>query len=216
LFDLGLELIARAERERTDCAHAVVHRDGLLVALLAARPLRLRNLAGLALDRTLVFRGTHWWIEFPAPDTKTKEPIEVPWPEPLAAPLEAYLARDRRVLAQLRGGSMHSVGGALWISRHGLPLSRETIYGCIRGRTLEGLGRAINPHLFRDCVATSIAIDDPRHIHIASRLLGHRKISTAEQYYNQARGIEASRLLQDVVLSLRRCDDAPSSQADHR
>ena len=58
LFDLGLGLIARAERERTACGHAVVHRDGLLVALLAARPLRLRNLAGLAFDRTLISAQT--------------------------------------------------------------------------------------------------------------------------------------------------------------
>jgi integrase/recombinase XerD len=104
LFDLGLSLIVRAVRGHTACARAVVYRDGLLIALLAARPLRLRNLVSLALDRTLVFRGTKWWIEFPAADTKAKEPIEVPWPEPLLAPLETYLACHRGVLAQLRGG----------------------------------------------------------------------------------------------------------------
>jgi hypothetical protein len=30
--------------------------------LLASRPLRLRNLAGLILNRTLVQRGDGWWI----------------------------------------------------------------------------------------------------------------------------------------------------------
>jgi integrase len=90
------------------------------------------------------------------------------------------------------------------------------IYGCIRARSREGLGRAINPHLFRDCVATSIAIDDPHHVHVASRLLGHRKMSTTEQHYNLARSVEASRLLQNVVLALRRGDQAPCSQVDHR
>ena len=176
----------------------------MLVALLAARPLRLRNLTDLALDRTLVLRGTQWSIEFPASDTKTREAIELPWPELLVAPLEIYLARHRRVLAQLRGGSLVSVGGALWISRHGSPMSREAIYGRIKARTLEGLGRAINPHLFRDCAATSIAIDDPDHVRVALPLLGHRAISTTERYYNQARNVEASRLMQKVLLSLRR------------
>jgi integrase/recombinase XerD len=208
LFDLGIALMTGAERERTACARAVIYRDGLIVALLAARPLRLRNLEGLALDRTLVSRGNQWWIEFPASDTKTKEAIELPWPEPLVTPLETYLARHRSVLAQLRGGSMLSCNGALWISSHGLPMNRRTIYACIRARTLEGLGRAINPHLFRDCAATSIAIDDPGHVRIASRLLGHRTVSTTENYYNQARGIEASRLMQNALLSLRRGDDA--------
>jgi hypothetical protein len=112
LFDLGLALMTEAERERTACARALVHRDGLLVALLAARPLRLRNLADLGLDRTLLLRGTQWWIEFPGSGTKTKEPIELPWPKLLLAPLEIYLARHRSVLAQLRRGSMPSVGGA--------------------------------------------------------------------------------------------------------
>jgi len=73
----------------------------------------------------------------------------------------------------------------------------------ITTRTCEVLGRAINPHLFRDCVATSIAIEDPRHIGIAWRLLGHRSPSTTEMYYNQARSVEASRRLQGYLLSLR-------------
>jgi integrase len=68
----------------------------------------------------------------------------------------------------------------------------------------EGLGQAINPHLFRDCAATSIAIDDPDHVRIASPLLGHRAISTTENYYNQVRSVEASRLMQNLLLSLRR------------
>jgi hypothetical protein len=114
LFDLGLGLMTGAERENSAGARAAAYRDGLIIALLAARPLRLRNLAGLALDRTLVSRGSQWWIEFPASDTKTKEPIELPWPEILVAPLETYLARHRGVLAQLRGGSTLSIGGALW------------------------------------------------------------------------------------------------------
>jgi integrase/recombinase XerD len=202
LFDLGAALMARAEQENTECARAMTYRDGLIIALLAARPLRLRNLAGLVLDRTLASRGTQWWIEFPALETKTKEPIELPWPVPLVAPLETYLARHRGVLAQLRGGSTRSVGGALWISRHGSPMGRRAIYGCIKARTLEGLGRAINPHLFRDCAATTIAIEDPGHVGIAARLLGHRTASTTEKYYNQAHSVEASRLMQKFLLSL--------------
>ena len=68
---------------------------------------------------------------------------------------------------------------------------------------LDGLGRAINPHLFRDCAATSIAIDDPGHVGIACRLLGHRAASTTERYYNHARGVEASGLMQKHSLALR-------------
>jgi hypothetical protein len=119
LFDLGIALMTGAEQVHTACARAVVYRDGLIIALLAARPLRLRNLTGLALDRTLVSRGIQWWIEFPASETKTEEPIELPWPEPLVGCLETYLARHRGVLAGLRKGSTQPVGGALWLSKKG-------------------------------------------------------------------------------------------------
>jgi integrase len=65
------------------------------------------------------------------------------------------------------------------------------------------LGQPINPHLFRDCAATSVAIDDPAHIGIASRLLGHRTGSTSERYYNQARSVEASHLMQKYLRARR-------------
>ena len=82
-------------------------------------------------------------------------------------------------------------------------MTRNQIYMRVTARTRDGLGRSINPHLFRDCAATSIAIDDPDHIGIASRLLGHRAASTTERYYNHARGVEASRLMQQHILALR-------------
>jgi len=47
------------------------------------------------------------------------------------------------------------------------------------------------------------AIDDPAHIGIASRLLGHRSGSTTARYYNQARRVEASRLMQELLLARR-------------
>ena len=69
---------------------------------------------------------------------------------------------------------------------------------------LKSLGHTINPHLFRDCAATSLAIEDPRHVRIAASLLGHRRFKTTERYYIQARNIEASRIMQNFLLSLRR------------
>jgi hypothetical protein len=66
---------------------------------------------------------------------------------------------------------------------HGLPMTDNAIYDRIVARTREGLGQPINPHLFRDCAATSVAIDDPAHIGIASRLLGSR-FTFAERSWN--------------------------------
>jgi integrase/recombinase XerD len=137
LFELGIGLMMAASRLNTACERAMSFRNGLIIALLAARPLRLRNLAGLVLDRTLVSRGTQWWIEFSGVATKNGEVIELPWPEPLATPLETYLVRHREVLVQMCRRSTRPAGGALWVSKTGSPMSQEAIYHCITTRTCE-------------------------------------------------------------------------------
>ena len=204
LLDLGVDLVAAAERRNAACDRATTFRDGLMIALLAARPLRLANLVGLTLDRTLVLRGKQWWIQIPAMETKNREPIELAWPELLVPFLDVYLTCHRPVLALRHGRWTRPIGEALWLSTDGSPMTRRAIYDRITRCTRKGLGRAINPHLFRDCAATTLAIEDPRHVRIASRLLGHRTCSTTEKYYNQARNIEASRTMQNYLLSLRR------------
>jgi integrase/recombinase XerD len=78
LLDLGLEMMTRAPSVRAGRRRLITYRDGLLIALLAARPLRIRNLAGLALDCTVVLRDAAWWIEIPGIETKTRDPIEAP------------------------------------------------------------------------------------------------------------------------------------------
>jgi integrase/recombinase XerD len=159
LFDLGLGLMAAAERKNPECRRATVYRDGLLIALLAVRPLRMRNLVGLTLDHTLVLRGAQWWIQIPAAETKTMEPHEVLWPDTLIASLEVYLARHRPALAQRHGRWTRAGGQALWLSNDGSPMTRRGIYDRITRCTLKGLGKPINPHLFRDCAATTIALE---------------------------------------------------------
>ena len=203
LFDLGLDLMAGAEKENTMRRCATSYRDGLIVAVLAARPLRLRNLAGFMLDRTLVSRGDGWWIQISAAETKNREPIELPWPDTLVLALETYLAQYRPVLARMRGRWSRPSGGALWLSTDGSPMTRMAIYDRIIARTRNGLHRPINPHLFRDCAATSIAIEDPAHVGVATRLLGHRTRGTTERYYNQARSIEAARRHQELMIGIR-------------
>jgi integrase/recombinase XerD len=161
LLDLGLDLLAQAENENTVRRRAITYRDGLIIALLAVRPLRLRNLAGLVLDHNLVRRGDGWWLEVAAEETKNKDPIELPWPDALVPALEIYLNRYRPFLARMRGRWSRPCGEALWLSTDGSPMTKMAIYDRVVGRTQEALGHPINPHLFRDCAAASIAIDDP-------------------------------------------------------
>ena len=203
LLALGCTLMQEAPTQSTDRLRAMQFRDGLLIALLAARSLRLKNLTGLALERSLVRRGEEWWIIIPAEETKTHEPIEAPWPEALNTALATYLATYRPILCRLRNRWTRRIGPALWVSTHGSPMGERALYDVIVGQTKTAFGRSVNPHLFRDCAATSIAVEDPAHVRIASQLLGHRSTSTTERYYNQAQAIDAARRYQDFLVALR-------------
>src|SRR5262249_4154335 len=158
LFDLGFELMEKANNETTTLRRFKAFRDGLMIGLLASRPLRLRNITGLVLDRNLVRREDGWWIQIPAFETRSTTPIEVPWPDKLVPHLEIYLAEHRSGIAALRGLRSGTTSDALWLSMYGLPMTDNGIYDRVVARTREGLGQPINPHLFRDCAVTSVAI----------------------------------------------------------
>jgi integrase len=64
-------------------------------------------------------------------------------------------------------------------------------------------GRPINPHLFRDCIATSIAIHDPKNVRMAATILGHNSFATTERHYNLARTLEAGRSYAEAVTARR-------------
>jgi integrase/recombinase XerD len=98
LHDLGLKRMAKADAENTQHRRALVYRDGLLISLLSARPLRLGNLAGLVLGRTLIRRADGWWIAIPAVEIKNRAPIDYSWPAGLTSHLEAYLSDHRSLL----------------------------------------------------------------------------------------------------------------------
>ena len=70
-------------------------------------------------------------------------------------------------------------------------------------RTRREFGRGLFPHIFRDCVATAVAIDNPKHIGDASLILGHADHSTTEKHYNHARSLDASRRHAAMLASLR-------------
>jgi integrase len=207
LLALGRRLMQQAEARTGDlppCRRAVLHRNGLAIALLAARPLRLKNLAALELGRHLVRVGERWRLVIPGAETKTGRPLELPFPEVLVPALERYLAVHRPVLAAQRGQTHGTAGAALWLSATGGPLSAGTLAFHVTALTRAAFGRAVSPHLFRDCAATSLAIEDPAHVRIAAQVLGHGSFRTTERHYNLAQGQQAASAWHETLDGLRR------------
>jgi integrase/recombinase XerD len=175
----------------------LAYRDGLMIALLASRPLRRRNFAAIEIGRQLIRVGQGFHLVFDGSETKSGQPIETDVPAGLAAPLEHYLARIRPRFPQ---ASTHR---ALWAGLKGRGLGGQAIYDTVAARTRAAFGHVVNPHLFRDCAATTIAIAQPGQIGVARDLLGHASLHTTNTYYNQARSIEASRLYSTVLSASR-------------
>jgi integrase/recombinase XerD len=70
----------------------LAYRDGLMIALLASRPLRRRNFAAIEIGRQLIRVGQGFHLVFDGSETKSGQPIETGVPAHLVAPVEHLLA----------------------------------------------------------------------------------------------------------------------------
>ena len=200
LVDLGITLMRRAEEARSAMNarwNAAQFRDGFQIALLPMRPFRITNFAEMELDLNLVHRGDAWWFVYAPEETKNHRSLEVPFPEVLLPWLARYLDHYRPLLA----GNRYR-GDRVWVSMHYRAMWRGTIYQKIMWLTEKAFGRGLSPHLFRDCLATSLAIHDPAIVNIAHVMLGN-SLATTERFYNLAQTLEAGRAVNRALTSLR-------------
>ena len=73
----------------------------------------------------------------------------------------------------------------------------------IVNQTKTAYGKSVPPHWFRDAAATSIAVDNPRHIGDAHLVLGHAGLETTQKHYNHAKSLQASRRHAATLARLR-------------
>jgi integrase/recombinase XerD len=107
----------------------------------------------------------------------------------------------------LAGGRYH--GDHLWLGYRFERQAAHTLQLTLVNVTQHAFGAPINPHLFRDCAATSIAIQSPASVRIAAAVLGHRSFSTTEKYYNLACSLHAGRSY-DEFIRVRRVRSPPN------
>jgi hypothetical protein len=187
---------ACAEGEITD---VVTFRDGLMIGVLALRPVRRRTFSLIRVHGHLQRVGDEWRMIFAGSETKSGRPFETSVPDWIVPFLERYLREVRPVYP---AAAQHD---GLWCSTKGSPLTDKAIYRIITDRTRDAFGQPVNPHLFRHCAATTIAVFQPSQIGIARDLLGHASMATTNAYYNKARSIVSSRLYAKIIdeLNLR-------------
>ena len=176
-------------------------RDGLMLALLGSRPLRLSNFSAIEVGQHLCRCGAGYALRFEAAETKARSELDFQVPDELITFIRTYLDVYRPILRSR--AARPAPTDRLWISRNGTPMDNPTLYCRVKTVSRREFGIALNPHLFRDCAATSIALEDPEHVRITRSILGHSTMRTSERHYNHANAVQASRRYQKHVLELR-------------
>jgi integrase len=203
LFALGSQLMAEAESQMssTPRERARLYRDGLMIAFLSCHPLRLGNFRRLELGRHLRCVGDCWWLEVEGAETKTGQPLQLPIQVRLVPLLERYLQIWR---PQLASPGRVARSRALWLTEQGRAISDTHAHLRVTRLTARAFGCPVNPHMFRDALATTIALMRPDKIGIVTPLLGHRSLATAQRSYNLASMATAAAAWHDALDELSR------------
>lgn len=200
LVDAGLTLMAEAESaKRPKLTRARMFRNGLMIALLAHCPIRLKNYAALEIGRRLVDVDGIWWIVLTAAETKEKREDERTVPADLTESINRYLEIYRPILAR---GNLTSK--ALWLAMDGKPMSYASIGEVITETVRTMVGVKVNPHLFRTAAVTTLATRAGDHPHAGSAVLHHRPGPVTQDNYNRASCISAGKSNAAVTQSYRR------------
>jgi integrase len=188
LVEAGLVLIREAEMfGKTALARAMGVRNGLLIALLALHPIRIKNFAALTITKTFINIDGWWWLHTPSDDTKSHRVDERQVPEFITDVLNMYVNTHRPVLC--RGDAAEL---SLWVSSTtGRRLTTNNLGTLISKITREAIGVDVSPHLFRMAGASTAAVYGGNYPHLASALLNHRDPRVNEEHYNRAMGLSA-------------------------
>jgi integrase len=190
LVEAGLTLMTDAEGSTSlsPLRKARQFRDGLMVAMLALHPIRLKNFASLEIGHNIVNIDGSWWIALSATETKERRPDERRIDDAIAPALSKYLIRYRLVLAR----DSHQ-SGALWLSSNdGNPMTYQAVADVIERTTRTTIGVGVSPHMFRTAAASSAAVHADYNPYLGSAVLHHRDQRVTEEHYNRASSLSAA------------------------
>lgn len=179
LYEWGLSIMRDALLTGNPDIRRRDYRNGLLIALFAARAPRVRSMASLRLGAGVIKDGETWRLVFERDDVKTRRRIAYDLPAGLTGAMERYIAVERE---ELMAGKAHDW---LWVNQYGGPLTVGYIQKMIRTRSKRAFGTSFGPHRFRHAMGTTAPVTDPTHPGVAAAILG---ISgrMVEEHYNLA------------------------------
>jgi site-specific recombinase XerD len=179
LYDWGLAMAEEALLDPNPEHRRIMFRNGVLIALFAARAPRVRSMASLRLGQTITRTGDSYLVMFEHEDIKTGRRLEFHTPSRLSAALDRYIAVER---AELLGEQSHD---SFWVNQYGAPITANEIADMIHRQSLRTFGKSFGPHRFRHAMGTTAPLADPAHPGVAAAILGVSG-HMVEQHYNRA------------------------------
>jgi integrase len=202
LYRLGLDLVDAAREDLAQGSGQEAFRDGVMIALLAAMPVRIGQYAQLDVVAHLQGDRGVTTIAWPAELTKTRRSDTWTLPPELGEILGTYLDQVRPSLLA-RMPRQAPVPTACWIGNSGRPIGPQVLRKIIRARAMLGLKTKVRPHDFRRAAATTYVLSFPARAIEASAVLGHADTRTTERHYIAGQKILAHR---QYLTALRRRD----------
>ncbi|TVS11419.1 MAG: site-specific tyrosine recombinase XerD [Wenzhouxiangella sp.] len=148
-------------------------RDRAMLETLYATGMRVSELVELPLSRLNLTRGLVRVIG------KGGRERLIPLGEPAVLATEAWLRRGRP--------GLKPAGDRVFVSRSGLPLSRQAVWQRIRGHARAcGIAGDIHPHRLRHSFATHL-LDHGADLRVVQMLLGHADLATTQIYTHVSR-----------------------------
>jgi len=174
-------------------------RNGLIVALLALCPIRLKNFADLEIGHTFKEIDGSWWIALPGHLTKSRRPDERRVPALLNRLIGLYLNQSRPLLLKSSPPT-----NTLWISSTtGRRMTTKNLGTLISKITLETIDVDVSPHLFRTAAASTATAFGGNTPHLASALLNHTDPRVTEEHYNRASAVSAAAAYARIISGFR-------------
>lgn len=194
LYRWGFDLMKRALTLTGPRRRQVMLRDGLMIALLAARAMRRRSVEAMDLDTQVRHIDGQWHVLLGAKDVKTGREISYPVPPGLNSWVTRYVTVERVEL--LAGKSCD----AFWVNWGGKPLRAVGIEKRIRWWSAKKFGPegAFGPHRFRYGIATVAPIADPSAPANGAVVLGITHGTFVEAYDRGNREVAARAYLKDL------------------
>jgi integrase len=202
LIRAGLTLVREAQvaHRRRPIWRAGQIRDGLMVAMLAYSPIRLKNFSELELGHSFVRERDRWTIILPGPKVKNGRTDLRLIRQRLNPAIGLYLTWARPRL--MRHADEFTIGeeqyplltGPLWIGQYGEALSYGSVERRIMETTRSVIGRALSPHDFRRSGAFTARYWAGSEPHLASGLLQHQDKDLVDENYNLASSLEVADL----------------------